>query len=132
MTDYVVYHKKEKMGYPAIDVEKLAIHTSKPVDKNKIEDSRIWLIAGEGSPRSYFLRATFKIGGFAPSPKPNFEHCVTGTDGQLFDPMPNLTNEAWFPDFRKAQGNFAFGFNAISNPGVVAGLKAILKARSAV
>lgn len=118
------------MGYPAIDVEKLAIYTSKSIDKENIENGRIWLIAGEGSPRSYFLRATFRIGGLAPSSKPNFEYCIAGTDGQLFDPMPNLTTEAWFPAFKKAQGNFAFGFNAIKDSGVVAGLKSILKARS--
>jgi hypothetical protein len=120
------------MGYPAIDIAKLSIYTSKHVDKSKLVDSRIWLIAGEGNPRSYYLRATFRIGNFGPSENPDFKHRVTGTDGQLLDPMPNLTNESWFPAFKKTQGNFAFGFNAINDTAAIAGLKSILKARGSL
>ena len=126
MSDYVVYHKAEKMGYPALDIEKLAIYTKKPTD-GKV-GNRIWLIAGEGSPRRYYLRATFLIGGVAPSEKPEFKSRVTGTDGQLLDPMPLLNNEAWLPGFVEEQGRFAFGFNRIQNAVTVAGLRKLLLA----
>lgn len=128
MSDYVVYHKAEKMGYPALDIHNLAIYTKKPTDGKK--GNRIWLIAGEGSPRKYYLRATFLIGNVEPSDKPAFTARVTGTDGQLLDPMPLLNDEPWFPSFVEEQGRFAFGFNQIKNAAAQEGLRAILLANT--
>lgn len=126
MHDYVVYHKAEKMGYPALDINNLAIYTKKPTNGTK--GSRIWLIAGEGSPRKYFLRATFIINSVDPSEKPEFTSRVTGTDGQLLDPMPSLNSEPWFLDLVEEQGRFAFGFNRINNTIAIEGLRSILLA----
>lgn len=128
MSDYIVYHKKEKMGYPAIDVEKLAIYTSKPIDKDNIKDSRIWLVAGEGSPRTYHLRAMFRIHDVTKSDKPDFKLKITGQNGRLFEPMPKLCREKWFPRFKKSQGNFAFGFSKIKDSEVVNSFESIYKA----
>lgn len=128
MSDYVVYHKAEKMGYRALDIENLAIYTKKPTDSKA--GNRIWLIAGEGSPRRYYLRATFLIGGVEPSDKPEFKFRVTGTDGQLLDPMPLLNREDWLRGFVEEQGHFAFGFNRIQNAVVVAGLRKLLLANT--
>ena len=128
MTDYVVYHKAEKMGYPALDVGRLVIYTKKPA--NGTEGSRVWLIAGEGTPRNYRLRATFLIRSIEASDKPEFKNRVTGTDGQLLDPMPLLNREPWFAAFAKEQGRFAFGFNPINNDAVEDGLRAILRANT--
>lgn len=130
MTDYVVYHKREKMGYPAIDIDNLAVYTSKGASKRKLKDHRVWVIAGEGSPRNYYLRATFRIGDVVSPDKPDFENKVIGTDGQLLDPMPSIGDELWFPQFIKKQGNFAFGFNPIDDSTVVSGLSAILLANT--
>jgi hypothetical protein len=128
MHDYVVYHKAEKMGYPAIDIDNLAIYTKKPTEGTK--GSRIWLIAGEGSPRRYYLRATFSIGSVEPSDKPAFKYRVVGTDGQLLDPMPMLNGETWLPSFVEEQGRFAFGFNRIKNATVVEALRKVLMANT--
>lgn len=128
MHDYVVYHKAEKMGYPALDIENLAIYTKKPTDGTK--GNRVWLIAGEGAPRQYYLRATFLIGTIEPSDKPAFTSRVTGTDGQLLDPMPSLNSEPWFPSFVEEQGRFAFGFNRIKNTTAVEALRRILLANT--
>lgn len=128
MTDYVVYHKAEKMGYPAIDVDNLGIYTKKPT-RGKT-GNRVWLIAGEGAPRKYFLRATFVINNVEPSEKPDFRSRVTGTDGQLLDPMPLLNTEPWFAAFVEEQGRFAFGFNEIKNAAAVDGLRRILLANT--
>lgn len=128
MHDFVVYHKAEKMGYPALDIHNLAIYTKKPTDGTK--GRRIWLIAGEGSPRKYYLRATFLIGSVEPSDKPAFKSRVTGTDGQLLDPMPLLNGEAWLPAFVEEQGRFAFGFNRIKNSAVIEALRSILFANT--
>jgi len=124
MLDYVVYHKAEKMGYPALDINNLAIYTRKPTNGKK--GGRIWLIAGEGSPRRYYLRGTFLIGNVEPSDKLEFKNCVTGSDGQLLDPMPLLNGEEWLPAFVEEQGRFAFGFNQIRNHHVAEGLRRIL------
>lgn len=124
MTNYVVYHKAEKMGYPAINIDNLAIYTKKSLDGKN--GSRIWLIAGEGSPRKYYLRATFLICNVEPSDNPEFISRVTGTDGQLFDPMPQLNNEVWFSDFVEEQGRFAFGFNKTKNHEAIEGLRKVL------
>lgn len=128
MTDYVVYHKAEKMGFSALDINNLAIYTKKPTDGK--HGARVWLIAGEGSPRKYFLRATFLICSVEASDKPEFISRITGTDGQLLDPMPQLNSEKWLPGFVKQQGRFAFGFNKIKNDEVIAGLKTILLANT--
>jgi hypothetical protein len=128
MQDYVVYHKAEKMGYPALDIDNLAIYTKKPTDGKK--GNRIWLIAGEGTPRKYFLRATFIINSIEPSEKPEFTTRVNGTDGQLLDPMPTLNSEPWFSDFVEEQGRFAFGFNRINNAVAIEALRRILLANT--
>jgi hypothetical protein len=128
MSDYVVYHKAEKMGYPALDVGSLAIYTKKPA--SEAVGGRIWLIAGEGSPRTYSLRATFLVGGVEPSDKPAFKHRVVGTDGQLLDPMPRVDREPWFAAFVEEQGRFAFGFNQIKNAAASNGLRRILMANT--
>ncbi|HEY4283314.1 MAG TPA: hypothetical protein VGM62_09630 [Chthoniobacterales bacterium] len=124
MSDFVVYHKAEKMGYPALKIHKLGIYTKKPV--NGIKGSRVWIIAGEGSPRKYYLRATFLVGSVEPSDRIDFKSRVNGTDGQLLDPMPLLNAESWFPAFLERQGNFAFGFCPINDPAVIEALKKIL------
>jgi len=59
MLDYVVYHKAEVMGYEVIDVDNLAFYTKKST--KGVIGSRVWLIAGEGSPRKYKLRAMFIV-----------------------------------------------------------------------
>lgn len=116
------------MGYPALNINNLAIYTKKPTDG--IKGNRIWLIAGEGHPRKYFLRATFIINSVAPSKNPEFTTRVIGTDGQLLDPMPLLNSELWFPDFVKEQGRFAFGFNRINNVMAIEALRSILLANT--
>jgi hypothetical protein len=126
MPDYVVYHKAEKMGYPALDVNHLAVYTKKATDGKR--GGRIWLVAGEGSPRRYYLRATFLIGGVERSDRPDFTSLIVGTDGQLLDPMPLLNGESWMKQFVEEQGRFAFGFNQIKNPVAVDGLRKLLLA----
>jgi hypothetical protein len=128
MTDYVIYHKAEKMGYPVIDVENLAVYTRKSA-ANAI-GCRAWLIAGEGKPRTYRLRATFLIKDIEPSDRRDFKHRVTGTDGQLLDPMPLLGSEPWFSAFVEEQGRFAFGFNRIDNKSAEEGFRAIMLANT--
>lgn len=128
MSDYVVYHKAEKMGYAALDIDNLAVYTKK-VAENAV-GKRIWVIAGEGAPRSYFLRGTFRVGAVEPSDRSDFKYRIKGTDGQLLDPMPALNKEPWFRAFLEAQGRFAFGLNPIANSTVESALREILQANT--
>lgn len=128
MKNFVQYHKEEKMRYPALDVDNLSIYTSKSIPV--ADGDRVWLIAGEGSPRRYFLRAIFSISEVCSSENPDFRYRVKGRNGQLFDPMPLLTAEPWFPNLMKNLGNFAFGFSEVRDANVVDGLNVILKVRN--
>ena len=126
MNDFVVYHKPEKMGYGALDVERLGIYTSKPI--SGVAGARIWLLTGEDTPRAYRLRATFIISTVEPSDKAAFKTRISGKAGHFLDPMPVLNGEIWFTDFRREQGNFAFGFQSVRNPKHLAGLRSVLGA----
>jgi hypothetical protein len=124
MQHFVVYHNPDVMGYPAIDVEQLAIYTNKR--RSDAVGGRVWLITGEGTPRKYRLRSTFIVESVGGSEKPGFKARVTGREGRLFHPMPLLNTEAWFPQFLRKQGNFAFGFQPINDPVVEEGLLGLL------
>ena len=128
MLDYVVYHKVEVMGYEVINVDNLAIYTKKST--KGVIGSRVWLIAGEGSPRKYKLRAMFIISAIEVSDKPAFKSKVTGKAGQLLNPMPILNAEPWFLAFVEEQGRFAFGFNQIKNTVAIERLRATLTTSS--
>lgn len=128
MQHFVVYHNPDVMGYPALDVERLAIYTNKR--RADAAGKRVWLITGEGKPRQYKLRSTFIVEAVGTSDKPQFGARVTGKEGHLFHPMPTLNRESWFPLFLKKQGNFAFGFQPINDSVVEKGLQKLLVASS--
>jgi len=125
--DYLVYHNPDRMGYGAMDVDSLSIYTNKPTSAPL--GSMVWLITGEGQPRTYKLRGTFKVKDIGPSSDPAFHTAVSGKDGRLLDPMPVLNSEPWFDGFRRSQGNFAFGFQPITDESALNGLRAILASR---
>lgn len=125
MADYVVYHKAEVMGYRVIDVDKLAIYTNKLA--SGVVGNRVWLITGEGKPRTYKLRAVFLASEVGDSDKAAFKTRVSGKAGHFFDPMPQLDKETWFNDLKASQGNFAFGLAPITVPTAQAGLERFLK-----
>jgi hypothetical protein len=126
VTDFVVYHKPEVMGYQVIDVDKLAIYTNKTAAN--VVGHRVWLMTGEGKPRAYMLRAVFVADEVGISDKPAFKTRVSGKAGHLFHPMPQLDKQPWFVSFKKSQGNFAFGLAPITEPDAVDGLQRLLKA----
>ena len=130
MTDFVVYHKPEVMGYDAINVDNLAIYTNK--SSTSAVGGRVWLLTGEGSPRIYRLRSTFLVSEIVPSDKAGFKTKIIGKDGRLLDPMPALNSEPWFKEFVQKQGNFAFGFQPINDTAAQAGLRAVLRAASRI
>jgi hypothetical protein len=128
MNEFVVYHNPDSMGYTGKDVEDLGIYTSKTC--KDVLGANIWIIAGEGRPRRYYLRAMFVASEIAASDNPNFKHVVRGKAGHFLYPMPRIDEQPWFPSFRKSQGNFAFGFSPTKVSVSIAGLRAVLKSAS--
>jgi hypothetical protein len=121
MKDYVVYHNPDSMGTSVENVDPLAIVTNKKI--NDAYGDRVWLITGDGSPRMFLLRSYFvvdqmDVGG-------EFVTRLSGIDGKVFDPMVELNGEEWFQDFKKSQGNFAFGLQRIKEERFVRGLEAL-------
>lgn len=90
------------------------IVTKKNVNE-EIRGSRVWLITGEGKPRTYFLRSRFIVDGIVVTPREEYPTKLLGKDCQSFLPMINLSNEDWFEDFRQALINFRGGLQAITN-----------------
>ncbi|MFG5411438.1 hypothetical protein ABXN37_29095 [Piscinibacter sakaiensis] len=126
MQHFVVYHNPDIMGYPIIDVERLAIYTNK--QRNDAKGGRVWLITGEGKPRSFKLRLTFIVQAVERSDRPEFKARVTGKEGHLFHPMLAIDTTSWFPQLKKRQGNFAFGFQPVNDPVAESGLLALYRA----
>jgi hypothetical protein len=124
VNDFVVYHNAKRMGYPASEVNALSIVTNKPASGAK--GGRVWLITG-GRPKEFWLRGIFTVDEVGRSDHPHFKIEVSGSAGELFEPMLRLDQEEWFDDFKYTQGNFAFGFQPIKDPAVVKGLLSVVE-----
>jgi len=124
LTDFVVYHKPERMGYEALDVDRLAVYTDKA--RQNAMGGRVWLLTGEDTPRKYLLRAAFVIDEVSRSDKADFRTRLSGKSGHFFHPMPVLNAQPWFARFRRSQGNFAFGFQRICDAKAVDALVKLL------
>ncbi len=129
MKDFVVYHNAKRMGYPASDVDVLSIVTNKPASGAK--GGRVWLVTG-GKPKQFWLRGIFTVDSVGRSDHLKYRTAVSGSAGELFDPMLRLDEEPWFDGFKYSQGNFAFGFRPINDPAVIAGLLAVVGRSRAV
>lgn len=128
MADFLVYHNPDRMLYSADKVRGASAVTDKPRGA-EVLGSRIWLLTGEGQPRTYFLTGCFEITGIEPHDDEEFRTRVVGVWEKK---LPRkrwvvLNDEKWFPDFRKKQGNFAFGFQPIRETSFVRGLERALK-----
>jgi hypothetical protein len=75
----------------------------------------------------FFIRGIFMVDSIGPSGHPKYKIEVSGTAGRLFDPMLRIDGEDWFAEFKHTQGNFAFGFQPIADPHIVAGLVDVSK-----
>lgn len=126
MSEYVVYHNPDAMGYPADAVDRLAIVTDKSA--SGAEGARIWLLTGEGTPRTFYLCGWFTATKISPDPNGRFANMVEGEAGALLRKRrwPVLNHLPWFPAFKESQGNFAFGFQPISQSEVVRELERLV------
>lgn len=121
MKDYVVYHNPDSMGTSVENVDPFAIVTDKKVVE--VTGDRVWLMTGAGSPRTFLLRSYFIVDQMDFGRE--FATRLSGADGKVFNPMIELNSEDWFNDFKKSQGNFAFGLQRIKDQRFVHGLESL-------
>lgn len=106
-SDYLVYHNTETRG-PLRRSHRFAIDTAKSL--NGKDGATIWVIAGEGTPRQYFLVERFVASRITVGPSRN---TASGIDGVHFEPPIRIDREPWFADLRRRHGSFAWGFSRL-------------------
>jgi hypothetical protein len=84
--------------------------------------SRVWLITGEGTPRTYFLRSWFIVDAALPGTEHGFKTKLMGKKCQVYDPMVMLSEQGWFREFKRRQGNFGLGLQVITDRDARAGM----------
>ena len=129
MAEFVVYHNPDRMGYTADAVDGFNILTNKNVPS--VLGSRVWLLTGEGAPRTYYLRGHFTATRRSRSDEAGFAWLVEGSRTSGFK-LPRrrwviLNDEPWFRDFRRSQGNFALGLQSITDRRYIKGLEKALR-----
>lgn len=127
MKDFVVYHNPDSMGQKAGKAKQLCVLTNRRVAADVVGD-RVWLLTGEGSPRNYYLVFWFFIDEVVSGRAEGFETMIRGNVGEAFDPMiPIDKNAEWFQEFKRDQGNFAWGFSPITRIETVERLEMLIK-----
>lgn len=122
MKDFVVYHNPDSMGVDVRSMDALSIVTDKKI--RDVQDSRVWLLTGKGSPRVFLLRSYFIVDRIENNTE-GFQTKLSAKKGRVFDPMVEMNQEGWFDDFKKSQGNFAFGLQRIKEDRFVRGLEGL-------
>jgi len=112
MNCYVQYHNVAKEGLPLSDppfsATRLGIYTRRPNVKNA--DGRVFLVAGIGRPRRFFLWQAFEVEEVMAKAGGRFE--AFGTGWQLAPPQ-ELTGKP-FEAFKSACANFV-GFRCVND-----------------
>lgn len=119
MRHFVQYHNAETQGDPSQPSRgRLSIYTRKPVQA--LIGDRVWLVSGQGRPRSYAL-----VGSFLVSEVNEDSEGTNTAWGQTLTsfahPIP-INGTDWFGSLRRATGNFAFGLQRLTEAAVIEGL----------
>jgi hypothetical protein len=120
MKHFVVYNNPDVFPIGIMDSDPFAAYTNNPVPD---VGSRVWVLAGEGKPRTYFLRSYFFVDEIGSGSQFGFKTKVSGSSGEAFDPMIELPSDEWFVDFKLKLGNFGFGLRLVTDPRFIKGLE---------
>lgn len=111
------------MGVDVETMDALSVVTDKKV--GDLHGARVWLLTGRGTPRTFLLRSCFIVDRIESPSSDGFKTKLLGEFGKIFDPMIELNAEEWFEDFKRCQGNFAFGLQRIKEERFIRGLEAV-------
>lgn len=119
MSDYVVYHNEEKMGYKLSSTKRgyYQILTSKSVES--LKGATIWLIEGRRLKskrhKDYYLSERFVVDEVDHDDDKNY---AFGKEGTSYRPEIHLNRLDWFPAFRKRMANFSVGMQKLRSEDV--------------
>lgn len=122
MRHFIQYHNPDKMGHVHDHAsDELSIFTNKPFGLlTGLLGNTIWLIGGEGRPRSYALLSTFIVDEIGESDDAVFRWYASGQEGRRFHPpVPIERGDPWFVSFLHRQANFSLGLRELQEPDVV-------------
>lgn len=125
MSDYVLYHNPDRMGHSAEEVDWFNIVTSKHLPA--VIGSRVWLLTGDGKPRTYKLIGHFTPTTMVPSEDDDFKWRISGppTSGVQIrhSRWPVLNRLPWWSAFLKSQANFSLGLQPVTDAEYLEGLE---------
>lgn len=114
MPDYVQYHNPDTMGGPCEDSDDFSVYTNKPYPLVASTPGHpIWLIGGEGRPRSYGLCCVFIADEIGEADHPAFRWYARGAVGRRFHPPLRLDHDPWFGPFLRRMANFSLGLREL-------------------
>lgn len=125
MKHFVQYHNAKKMGYPCECLTDFHILTSSNSVSRMERGDIVWLIGGQGTPRTYSLCNVFIVDGVERHDG-KFTHRAYGTRGAFFpSPLP-IDRFPWFHEFLLRRGNFGLGFQELNQVDIQA-LQGVVK-----
>jgi hypothetical protein len=126
MNDWIQYHNPDVMEYgiDAIQGPPYSIVSDKAVFP--CEGLRIWIVGRRAAIDSnIYLGGWMVVDEVVDSGNPQFLYEYLGQNGHDCNPMPPISDAAWYPALLKLTGNFRFGLTEIKNKTVSDGLKAL-------
>ena len=128
---YLGYHTAGTMSYEFDDAQQFTLVTSNATEADDVSNSRdpskngfIWVIEGykQGSQKYYYLREVFRPtkkfeaaeDKHYAGAKKKFYYTLSG-EGLDFERKFLLNDEPWFLEFKKRNGNFAFGLRVLAD-----------------
>lgn len=111
---FVQYHNPDKPGHSHKLSDEFRILTGKPYGMLRtLPGNIVWLIGGEGRPRTYSLCSVFVVDEIGESDEPAFRWYARGTNGRLFRPPLRIDHDPWFGPFLHRNANFSLGLREL-------------------
>ena len=121
MQHFVQYHNVDKEGPCSANSTRMKIYTRKAV--GGLVGNRVWLISGQGRPRTYELVGSFLVREIGENPDgTNF---AEGQTIAAFKPSIPIGEMDWFALLKRATNSFSFGLTRLKDDAVVSGLLAV-------
>jgi hypothetical protein len=109
------------MGYEFFECEGFSVLTNKWV--RYIEGDIVWVIGRLGGTRRFFLDCRFRADRYGNTDgHPDFDYIVSGKEGIVFFPTPEVTRARWFKHLLTITSDLSVGLQAMHDPVVLEGL----------